>query len=587
MIHLWQIDNAPSLFRLSGLYPPKVFSFYLLGTVAVSLLAVWLRCLSRKEHATLPAGIVFIVATMIQGAFYIFHLGFIDEVFVNLDHPWNLLQHGTFSFQPGQLIDGTVEFLYYGLLTPWAWSRPMLIRALMIQGWIVAWAHLAVVRWMFRRDEPAVGAITLLLFACHPGFNEVFAGGFGNGLVSLLFLASIACFWRGRVLTAFAIAAGLPLVRIDAIVYVFPLVAFGFLLGQPLKKCLVAGVISFACLVLVLSLHRLSYGYWVPTPILFKSMPISVLVRSLPRLPNALVAIFIQPYHLIVFSGVLIGFHEIKSNVRATSLMKLLPYLICISIFYYIQARINPPDRYYLPLNVVLCVLSGFGFGRAVLGIQLKSPDEWHPVEINLSKYALLIISIALMQCAVTMRRVSQVGLDAHFNTSPFHGPVIRNDSIAQDALALKALIPKESGWRTASTELDTFGFFLDRPILPLWGYANREIARSKIFADMDIRCDPKLLAREKPELFWVWHQEMDPRLRAYETAEDATFFRFLETSGLGPRDFILNNYELALINQAGYPIQLLVRSDIWPEFVKQLQSVGYRPVYQRGWNLN
>lgn len=586
MIHLWQGPPAqPPLLTLSQLYPSKILTFYLLAALAACLLLAWFGSQCLKISIKPPPGFVFLVATLAQAAFYILHLGFIDEVFVNLDHPWNLYQHGTFSFQPDRLNDGTVEFLYYLLLTPFASSRPLLIQALMLQGWLVAFAHLITLRWMLRHESPAIRHATLLTFACHPTINQVFAGGFGNGLVSLLFLASFACLWRGRYATAGLIAAALPLVRIDSILYALPLAAITLQLTKRFRLPILTITGAIASVLLVLALHRIGYGTWVPTPILFKSMPASVLLRSIPRLPNALVALFIQPFHLLILAMILAGFATLRADARTVAALYALPYFIAVSLFYYIQARINPPDRYYLPMNILLATLAGYGSGSLLTNILLKPLSQRLPMELLLTSHAPLLLGLALLQSSVDARRLSQVGLDTHFNTSPFPGPVIRNDSIVYDALTLQPLIPAQSAWRTASTELDTFGFFLDRPILPLWGYANRELAVSHTFNVMDIRCDPNLLTRARPELFWVWHRTMDPRLRVYLPAEDPLFFLFLETNGLGSPEFIINNYHLAIIDRGTHATQILVRQDIWPQFEKNLQVSNYKQVHKRPWN--
>ena len=68
----------------------------------------------------------------------------IDEVFVNLEHPWNLFHHGRFSFSSQEMIDGTVEIVYYGLLTPFAWSHDVLLIANYAFGLLIALGHIFV-----------------------------------------------------------------------------------------------------------------------------------------------------------------------------------------------------------------------------------------------------------------------------------------------------------------------------------------------------------------------------------------------------------------------------------------------------------
>jgi hypothetical protein len=93
------------------------------------------------------------------------------------------------------------------------------------------------------------------------------------------------------------------------------------------------------------------------------------------------------------------------------------------------------------------------------------------------------------------------------------------------------------------------------------------------------------MLARTRPELFWVWHRTLDPRLRVYEPAQDGLFFLFFETNGLGPPDFIIKNYHLAILSRETSTTQVLVRQDIWPEFEKNLKTAGYSNIQNRPWN--
>jgi len=81
---------------------------------------------------------------------YIFSSGYADEVYVNLEHPYNLFHFGKFSMSPFRMIDGTVEFIYYLLLTPFALSQATLIVASLILGYGVCWSHLYLVKRIFR-----------------------------------------------------------------------------------------------------------------------------------------------------------------------------------------------------------------------------------------------------------------------------------------------------------------------------------------------------------------------------------------------------------------------------------------------------
>ena len=110
----------------------------------------------------LRQGVAFVAVSLLYAGVFVLSIKWVDEVFVNLEHPWNLRHHGRFSFSPAGMVDGTVELIYYGLLTPFAGTRADLIRANLGLGFVVGWLHLAIVWRLLRGLRPNRGC-------CWPG----------------------------------------------------------------------------------------------------------------------------------------------------------------------------------------------------------------------------------------------------------------------------------------------------------------------------------------------------------------------------------------------------------------------------------
>src|SRR5262249_26077721 len=153
------------------------------------LLAFYL--LQRRPHfrTILDAPLaILIVPSLALLATYVTACRYLDDLFVNFEHPYNLLHHGRYSFSPYRMVDGTVEFVYSLLLTPFAQTQTRLIAVnYYLFGMSIGLAHLALCARLLRAYRPATRLVGLTCFATYAPLVQTFAGGYGNGLVSLVF----------------------------------------------------------------------------------------------------------------------------------------------------------------------------------------------------------------------------------------------------------------------------------------------------------------------------------------------------------------------------------------------------------------
>jgi hypothetical protein len=155
----------------------------------------------RSANARWPM----LLATGIYTGLFLNLYQLVDEVMINLEHSYNLKHFGKFSMSSTGWVDGTVEMLYYLLHAPFAWSQQSLVISNFAISFAIGWLHLWLVARLFKYDtDPALRTFALCGFALCSPLIVIFSSGFGNGLVSLLFLAAIVAAAEGR--TAFSLA---------------------------------------------------------------------------------------------------------------------------------------------------------------------------------------------------------------------------------------------------------------------------------------------------------------------------------------------------------------------------------------------
>ena len=124
---------------LGGLLPAPELALWLWWLAAATL--VWFFAARRRGSGAEKEG--FAAAMIALAGTYVYSCRWTDEVFINLEHTYNLWHHGRFSFSPSTWVDGTVEFVYHLLLLPAAATRELLIGGNYLLGFCIALAHLA------------------------------------------------------------------------------------------------------------------------------------------------------------------------------------------------------------------------------------------------------------------------------------------------------------------------------------------------------------------------------------------------------------------------------------------------------------
>ncbi len=509
--------------------------------------------LFRAPSALDRAGLFVTGLVTLAGA-YIARASFIDETYVNLEHSYNLFHHGLFSFSPKTMVDGTVEYAYYLLLAPFAWSRESLMLANYFLGLLIACAHF-VILWRALRDEPRpFQTCAMLYFATNMPLVTILADGFGNSLISLMLLAAFAAGWRGRHDRASAIARWMPLVRPDAVVYSLAVIAF--VPGRSRRERLRDAAVTLAVLGLYLGAHRFFYGHWVPTPVLFKAFhPEMLRVFDVAKLSRWMIhRLFMEREHMIFFFLWAASFW--RQDKLLTDFRRYAWPMLAIFFFYRLSMPfwVTVPDgRYwvgwelYAALFPIICLR----------GLEVFRKGERRLVWLMLGAY---LVVLSGFYSAYKIEK----GLGIHG---------FRTKELAACGVIADEVVPKD--WPIATTELNTFAFMNDREIIDLWGYVNRRIARSGRINPSGIRHDPDFFMETRPPVAWIWNSPPPDR----PTGD----YRFLVTMNFAPyfQQFgdmfqVIRHYDVFLVRNRQWVLTFLVRKDLSDPFVRSLTDHSY-----------
>jgi hypothetical protein len=551
--------------------------------IAAAFLLGWMAWRSRNGGPPVSAGnpSYWAAAVALAGT-YVYSSRWTDETFINLEHSYNLLHHGRFSFDSQQWIDGTVEPIYFLLLVPTAITREWLIRGGYILGFLVALGHLALLFRLVRRFDPALQLLVLLPFAFFGPFVEVCASGFGNGLVSLLFFYAMVQLAEGKSERALQAAAVLPLLRPDAILYS----AVCFLAGQAWRrKLLVWPLLAAAALAGHLLLWRLVYGHWVATPIRFKSFRPSMLPLLATQWPMVWEEVLSVPaivaYVSLIASLAFDPLRESRPAFRAIRLT-LLPLAAIAGAYTLTGLGFHPTlFRYWAPFLLMQYVVPAHYVASVVDG-HLKRGNARFAQRMR--------VVAALAAGVILLAGPWLLALPPGREGKAVGGRISRaeseriNDFLLAGELLDKLLPP---GWRVGTSELATFSFMNDRHVVDLWGYTNPAIATSPTCSAAHVRNNPAVLLDEQPEVVWVrtgtpgalWG--VDESVGYEERLAGQVFNKWLNLFG-SPLE-TLERYDVVRLAHFGHRFTyLFVRKDMTPILEGRLRARGFRRVGSR-----
>jgi len=499
--------NLPSLdYQIFEARPSRSFGLSLFWvSVAALAFATILSSLTA-----LPRKVGLLVSLLIPSGMFVglftATFGVIDEVSVNLEHAYNLYHHGVFSMAADKVVDGTVEILFYLLHAPFSGSQRMLIAANYFIALTFAWLHLLVL-WLWVRRKG--WKFSLLFVSCYAVFAPIVivsASGFGNILLSLFYLIALLLLFEKRYVASIAVCVFLPLIRPDgvlpAIANIVSVSLFWSLQQRwvGVKKVLTGAVLGIGGVVLSLYVYKVSYeayfGVWPPTPVLFKRLSVELLASYFEPwlLLQNMAAWLYWPEHaapvvsaIFLVTAILLSkglaWREMPDSLRILLVQAVLlapVFLIYnVGLATMLQFGWHTTPRYWLSFEIVLCLL--------VIHTAAELSRKISVGKGLMSKGLLPLLFVFLL-----LSGYSKISAPKQFSD--------RLENAYAGAVA-ERIVP--DSFSIGTTEMNTFGLMVDRPVIDFWGYSNREIAKAKSINNRKVRYNPEVFRQELLGLFY------------------------------------------------------------------------------------
>jgi hypothetical protein len=579
-----------------------------LWVAGFALLLLCIGFAAFQRYAPRVAALV--IPSLLFAGGFIHGFGLIDEVSVNLEHPFNLLHHGFFSMQPDSWRDGTVEFFFYLLHAPFASSPKILVFGNFLICFLVGWLHLFAL-WKAKLFEGKLhGLLPLSFIACCFHFIGLTSNGFGNGLLSLVFLLAFISQVKGRPVLSLFIGALLPLLRPEGAIWAGINIAAVFLttphrmrlFGRPAFYLgLIAPLISSA---LYFGLYKIFYGHFIPTPMLFKETALSSFAKlDFAKIQLGMNAIT-EAYPIIYFVFAAAIFvllpvyrqiqkredNYLKGLVHAFS-RKVMNWLmrgqvqeIIIFMGYFVVTALplgawvltnfsytNPIDRYYIVFFLCLVLLLAKLLTLALSDVALSNAFGFYFGE-QTEKRALHLRYLGWAGVFVFIAFTFPHEKDAK------DAWLYNRAHMALAGAATEKLVPKE--YKLAASEMNTFGLMLDRPILDLWGYSNRTIASSNTCARVNIKAVPGLFLQLQPDIYFTHAFTEFPDKENFDTVEDSFMQSFhshgnIFFSRIADLKDVFKAYDVVIATFPSLQLAYVVRNDLTKNFIKNLEGQG------------
>ncbi|MBU3563630.1 hypothetical protein [Polynucleobacter sp. Tro8-14-1] len=536
------------------------------------------------------------ILTILYIVFFTMFFNQSDEVFVNLEHTYNLKNFNQFSMSPFEAVDGTIEYIFYLLHYPFANS----LQSLVWGNYFIALFFSLIIVYIIFYQVKNLSPLPRLLFGISLSVSAAIiaplANGFGSSLTVMFFLLSIiAAINKSRKLTLLFIAI-IPLTRPDGIIWAYiSSAAWAFSEFKKLGNCkkllgeiFVFFLIPTISLLSILVSAYVYYGHIIPNPISFKG---GVLIGTIQYIwENSKIALFkiilgfndggLKQY-LLIFSyitflfSLLFGFKNLVDKSHRFYILSI--FILCFPfvIFYFISSNVvgfsgNIDNRYIAPF---ICMIFLF-FGFTLDAIKIESPR------------GLIIVPMALI-CFAIFGLLDRTVMLSSFPNQPGNWS---NRHWAVFAGNLSQKIVEGTNLQIGTTEMNTFGFMIkDRHIIDYWGYTNPKIAKSKTCNGMRIKNNSNLFLIDKPDLFWPYWFTVFSNENNFNTVEEAFGERYHTSPSalmLGNMEDVFASYDFLILNGGDWPVAFLVRHDRTKSVLNKLKKMGYGVVGKRPYDL-
>jgi hypothetical protein len=610
--HLHFIDSAayaPGFFDsfMGGLFLVKGLPLagQLLWLLAVGL-AVFFACREGMEKDQLWKQRLAIGAQACGWICFVLSFFFLlqpwDEVFINLRHSLNLARYGVFSFNAGQPVEGTVDWLVYFVL---GWLHRLglpLLELAFAQGLLGAITCICIARALWKRLSSTSLTLPTLLLCFYPPLAFNAAHGFATTWFAACILAAISfLFFADQPTRGLIALALLPLIRVEGISFAALLAALWLCGSQPkLRRRNLLRAFWVAVPFLFLSFWRWrTFCSVVPLPIQYKAtgMNLFYFIVGMRNLVADLIACgtFVSLLALCFFAR--------RQNKQILLGIQITVALALGSLPYYLAGGDWFPSywgRYLLPFSIWCYLLA-----------LVCACREWKPaapVSVSLAALAVVLLVQSLWPISSNWKFFDH--FFSHRRTlAKIHPPTIgrghyRIQNLSQLGLHLKATT--DPGDVIGSSEVATIMYFADRETLDFLGVANPEIARSAVRQAPSLlrefpqeselpylifkRIRPDILPREMPAYLYTfdfmwrdqmpgYHPEELTRPLLYQAIDrwDRKLGSLIQTLYGGTDKILALGYEPVVVRYSNHFMNLyFVRADKLEDHLQRLSRRGF-----------
>jgi hypothetical protein len=582
--------------------PPRILgmAIWLLFTVLALLYVLVVKDAAPGRLLGVPVPMLF--AAAIFTGLFISTYYLVDEVSINLKHSYNLYHYGKFSMSPERWVAGTVETVYYLLHAPFARSQHSLIVANYVISLLVGLLHLPLAAYALDpKAGLSKGTLQLCGFALCLPLATTFSSGFGNGLVSLVFLAAIGSALNGKESRSLILSGLLPLLRPDALLLSAVNVVV-IMVSRRLARKQIRSLREHALPLLLppisagvyYSFCRAAYGTWVPTPVYFKTIRWSMF--SMTHKVGALKDILVYFSHGAPVLGltclILVLADFLMRGPKASWLagdrkeLSLGLYTLAtmpLFLFYTVahstlgDYSFQTYSRYWVAFDLTLQLFVLAVLANVDLSWGLRGDEGGSPLLAWRQQAAL--IAFLCLSIGFTLGNPDAWLL---FNSG-------RTDSAFAGAFTETYLPP---GLTVSTTEMDTFGLMIERPVIDLWGYTNPAIAFSGVCNGDRIRSNDRYFLQVKPDVYWpYWFTGLnaEDKTANFDDVEES-FATFHHTSKvgdfLGDMSEVLTEYDVVVIHTKWNHLAYLVRKSVSGALLESLEKRGFSLSRQRPLDL-
>lgn len=532
-----------------------------------------------------------------------------DEVFINLRHSLNFARHGVFSFNAGQPIEGTVDWLVYFVLGCLHRLGLPLLELAFAQGFFGAVACICITRKFWTHFSKASQTIPTLLLCFYPPLAFNSAHGFATTWFVACILAAIYfLFFANKTNRGLLALALLPLIRAEGISFALLLVALWVFssASKERRRNLVMGLLIVLPFVLLSIWRWRTFGSMVPLPVQYKATGTSLFYFIIGM--RNLVADLIACGTFVSLAAILLLAR--RQNKEIALAIKITAVLALASLPYYLAGGDWFPSywgRYLLPFSLWCYFLAMVCVAR-----------EWKPVGSiapSLAALALILVVQSLWPISSNWKFFDH--FFSHRRTlAKIHAPTIgrghyRIQNLSQLGLHLKETTdPRDV---IGSSEVATIMYFADRETLDFLGVANPEIARSAVREAPSLlrefpqeselpylifkRIRPDILPREKPAYLYtfdfMWRDQMPgyppeelTRPLLYQAMDrwNRKLGSLIQTLYGGTDKILATGYEPVVVRYSNHFINLyFVRADKLDDHLQRLAQRGFHhEVWQR-----